>query len=156
MDRTYSVVKFMVNVKLMEKSVNSPVGSVMVVKVMTQYRKLGTAWKTKRKRRPRTPGMIVGTGGGGVVAGRARGVIEMEDCKRMAVEHGERADCPSGLTGDRASVGRGDNGDAARLLGRDAESDAPPSSAIVTADAGTVPDDNDDWRPGPRRGRSTQ
>lgn len=146
MGRTYRVVKFIVNVRLMEKSVNSPVGSVMVVKVMTQYRKLGTAWKTKRKRRPMTPGMIVGTGG--VVAGRDRGVIEMEDC-RMAVEHGERADCPSGLTGDRASVGRGDNGDAARLLGRDAETDAPPSSAIVTADAGTVPDDNDEWRSGP-------
>jgi hypothetical protein len=35
------VVKFMVNVKLMEKSVKSHVGSVIVVKVMTQYNTLG-------------------------------------------------------------------------------------------------------------------
>lgn len=33
---TYKVVKFMVNVKLMENSVNSHVGSVMVEKVMIQ------------------------------------------------------------------------------------------------------------------------
>jgi hypothetical protein len=35
------VVKFMVNVKLMEKSVKSHVGRVMVEKVMTQYKTLG-------------------------------------------------------------------------------------------------------------------
>lgn len=38
-----SVVKFMVKVKLIEKSVNSHVGRVMVVKVITQYRRLGMA-----------------------------------------------------------------------------------------------------------------
>lgn len=49
---TYRVVKFIVKVRLMEKSVNSQVGRVMVVKVITQYRALGTTWKKKRKRRP--------------------------------------------------------------------------------------------------------
>lgn len=39
---TYRVVKFMVKVKLMEKSVKSHVGSVMVEKVMSQYRQRGT------------------------------------------------------------------------------------------------------------------
>lgn len=34
--KTYTVVKFMVNVKLMEKSVKSHVGSVIVEKVMIQ------------------------------------------------------------------------------------------------------------------------
>lgn len=34
--KTYRVVKFMVKVKLMEKSVNSHEGRVMVPKVMTQ------------------------------------------------------------------------------------------------------------------------
>lgn len=34
---TYSVVKFIVNVKLIEKSVKSHVGNVMVVKAMIQY-----------------------------------------------------------------------------------------------------------------------
>ena len=36
----------------MENRVNSQVGRVMVVKVMAQYRTLGTTWKRKRKRRP--------------------------------------------------------------------------------------------------------
>ena len=38
---TYKVVKFMVKVRLIEKRVKSHVGRVMVVKVITQYRKLG-------------------------------------------------------------------------------------------------------------------
>lgn len=38
---TYMVVKFMVNVKLMENSVNSHVGSVIVAKVISQYSRLG-------------------------------------------------------------------------------------------------------------------
>jgi hypothetical protein len=38
---TYRVVKFMVNVKLMEKSVKSHVGKVMVVKAMIQYNPRG-------------------------------------------------------------------------------------------------------------------
>jgi len=36
------VVKFIVKVKLMEKSVNSHVGKVMVVKVINQYKPRGT------------------------------------------------------------------------------------------------------------------
>jgi hypothetical protein len=38
---THKVVKFIVNVKLMEKSVNSHVGMVMVVKVTTHNKKPG-------------------------------------------------------------------------------------------------------------------
>jgi hypothetical protein len=49
---THSVVKFIVNVRLIENRVNNHVGRVMVVKVMTQYRTLGTTWKRNRKRRP--------------------------------------------------------------------------------------------------------
>jgi hypothetical protein len=60
-----SVVKFIVNVRLMEKSVNSHVGNVMVEKVMTQYRTLGMAWKKKEKTHPIHPAMVVGTGGKG-------------------------------------------------------------------------------------------
>jgi hypothetical protein len=37
----------MVNVKVIENSVNKDVGTVMVAKVMTQYSTLGTTWKTK-------------------------------------------------------------------------------------------------------------
>lgn len=36
-EETYRVVKFMVKVRLIENNVNSHVGSVMVVKVMSQY-----------------------------------------------------------------------------------------------------------------------
>lgn len=41
-EKTYRVVKFMVKVRLMEKSVKSHVGSVMVEKVMSQYKPRGT------------------------------------------------------------------------------------------------------------------
>ena len=42
MSYTYSVVKFMVKVKLVEKRANSTVGKVIVVKVMIQIRIPGT------------------------------------------------------------------------------------------------------------------
>lgn len=63
--KSYSVVKFIVNVRLMEKSVNSHVGNVMVEKVMIQYRTLGMTWKKKEKTHPIHPAIVVGTGGKG-------------------------------------------------------------------------------------------
>lgn len=48
---SYSVVKFMVKVKLIEKSVNSHAGSVYV----TQKRMVGSTLKTERITRPKTP-----------------------------------------------------------------------------------------------------
>lgn len=42
----------MVKVKLMENNVNSQVGSVIVVKVIAQYRTLGTIWNRNTKTRP--------------------------------------------------------------------------------------------------------
>jgi hypothetical protein len=52
---TYKVVKFIVNVRLMEKSVKSHVGRVMVVKVMIQYRVPGSTRRTVRMARARKP-----------------------------------------------------------------------------------------------------
>jgi hypothetical protein len=57
------VVKFMVNVRLMEKSVKSHVGSVMVEKVITQYNTLGMVCKTKVNTHPIHPAMVAGAGG---------------------------------------------------------------------------------------------
>jgi hypothetical protein len=47
------VVKFMVKVRLMEKSVNNHVGSVMVVKVMSHKRAPGRKLKTERRAYPK-------------------------------------------------------------------------------------------------------
>lgn len=47
------VVKFIVKVKLVEKRVNSHVGSVMLVKVISQYRLPGSNLIIKRVRRAR-------------------------------------------------------------------------------------------------------
>lgn len=53
----------MVNVKLMEKSVKSHVGSVMVVKVMIQYNPRGITWKMKVNTQVIHPAMVEGVGG---------------------------------------------------------------------------------------------
>lgn len=58
------MVKFIVKVKLIEKSVNSHVGSVMVANVITQYRTLGMTWKKKENTHPNHPAMVEGVGGG--------------------------------------------------------------------------------------------
>jgi hypothetical protein len=52
---TYSVVKFIVNVKVVEKRVNSVVGRVIVLKVMTQMSKLGITRRMLKITRPRSP-----------------------------------------------------------------------------------------------------
>lgn len=60
---TYRVVKFMVNVKLMEKSVKSHVGNVMVVKAMIQYNPRGITWKMKVNTQAIHPAIVKGVGG---------------------------------------------------------------------------------------------
>lgn len=53
-DLTYSVVKFMVKVKLVEKSVNRTVGRVMVENVTIQYRRPGMTLAVSNSARPST------------------------------------------------------------------------------------------------------
>jgi hypothetical protein len=52
---TYRVVKFIVNVRVVENSVKSHVGRVIVVNVMDQYKILGIALNMKRISRLRPP-----------------------------------------------------------------------------------------------------
>jgi hypothetical protein len=54
---THRVVKFIVKVKLMENSVNSHVGSVMVAKVISQKRMPGIKLKSDRTGRPKEANM---------------------------------------------------------------------------------------------------
>lgn len=54
--------KFIVNVKLVEKSVKSHVGKVIVAKVIIQYRTPGTVWKIRENSQPIHPTMVVGVG----------------------------------------------------------------------------------------------
>jgi hypothetical protein len=54
---THRVVKFIVKVKLMENSVNSHVGSVMVAKVISQKRMPGMKLKSDRTGRPKEANM---------------------------------------------------------------------------------------------------
>jgi hypothetical protein len=56
-------VKFIVNVKLIENSVNSHVGNVMVVKVMIQYKVPGSTPRTLRMTRARRPKVDEGVDG---------------------------------------------------------------------------------------------
>lgn len=83
----YSVVKFMVKVRLMEKSVKSHVGRVRVEKVMIQYRRLGMTWKKTVNSQPSQPAMVEGVGG--EVGGGARWECSGAPEKR-AVKEGER------------------------------------------------------------------
>lgn len=56
---TYSVVAFMVNVRLVEKMVKSKVGTVMVVNVMSQYNTPGMTRKQDSIRWPSTPSSVL-------------------------------------------------------------------------------------------------
>ena len=51
----YSVVKFMVKVRLVEARLKRKVGRVMEVKVTSQYRKAGTRRAMSKKRTPSKP-----------------------------------------------------------------------------------------------------
>ena len=55
---TYRVVAFMVKVRLVEKNVNSHVGSVMVVNVISQTRMPGMILNTKSTNRQNAPHML--------------------------------------------------------------------------------------------------
>ena len=57
------MVKFMVKVKLIENSVNSHVGNVMVAKVIIQYSRLGITWKKMVNNQLAQPAMVEGMGG---------------------------------------------------------------------------------------------
>jgi len=61
-EHTYRVVKFIVNVNVVENSVNSHVGKVIVVNVINQYRMEGIVLNAKRTRCPRAPIMEVDEG----------------------------------------------------------------------------------------------
>lgn len=58
----YKVVKFIVKVRLMENSVNSHVGKVMVEKVMIQYRAPGKTLRMLRTTRASRPKVDEGVG----------------------------------------------------------------------------------------------
>jgi hypothetical protein len=78
-NKTHRVVKFIVNVKLVEKSVKSHVGSVIVVNVTDQKRILGKTRRRNKSRRPDRPRkeLVCGlSGAGDVVASCERaGVV---------------------------------------------------------------------------------
>jgi hypothetical protein len=59
MQDAYRVVKFIVNVKVVEKRVNSHVGRVIVVKVIVQNKRPGMTRKTANMTRPRMPNVVV-------------------------------------------------------------------------------------------------
>lgn len=120
----YSVVKFMVKVKLMEKSVKSHVGRVMVVNVMIQYSSPGMTWIMKSSTWPREPKEDNGTE---VVpvrsltmeeAASTAAVVEVVACWRDSVNELERAVvvtvivvgqidcCPCRTRGERAMIDR--------------------------------------------------
>jgi hypothetical protein len=83
---THKVVKFMVKVRLIEKSVNSHVGKVMVVKVTIQYRTLGMTWKMKEKIQPIHPTMVEGAGGVTGAGGRCE--EKPDTTEKLAVKAG--------------------------------------------------------------------
>lgn len=98
----------MVNVRLMEKRVNSHVGNVMVEKVMTQYRTLGMTWKKKEKTHPIHPAMVVGTGGkggGGRWAMLKLAVMAVADVARDSATADDEED-----EGDRVGEGENESG----------------------------------------------
>lgn len=66
--RTHSVVKFMVNVKLVEKSVNSHVGREIEVKVISQKRRPGITLTKSSIKWPTQPSHDLGGKPSGVVA----------------------------------------------------------------------------------------
>jgi hypothetical protein len=84
----------MVKVKLMEKSVNSHVGNVMVAKVIIQYRTLGTVWKMKLNTHPIHPAIVEGLGGNGVRGEAAialeASIGEVEGAVRLRARDGAR------------------------------------------------------------------
>jgi hypothetical protein len=88
------VVKFMVNVRLMEKSVNNHVGNVMVAKVMIQYRTLGTVWKMKVNTHPIHPAIVEGAWNGVRVKEAATAleaaIGEVEGAVRLRARDGAR------------------------------------------------------------------
>jgi hypothetical protein len=92
---SYRVVKFMVNVKLIEKSVKSHVGNVIVVKAMIQYNPRGITWKMKVNTQVIHPAIVEGIGGrkgGGWVDTADRAVAVVAVVSLTAAAGSERAE----------------------------------------------------------------
>lgn len=70
------VVKFMVKVRLMENSVKSQVGRVIVAKPITQNSRLGIVCRKNTSSCPKPPGIALSTGGG--TAGSVRQAMSEE------------------------------------------------------------------------------
>jgi len=125
-------VKFIVNVKLVEKSVKSHVGNVMVVKVIIQYKTLGLVWKTREYIQPIHPTMVVEVGrdtcGGGGRWFEKRGRPEA-----LAVMAGGDVDREGAAT--EGGVQEREDRDAWResRSGRSGEGEDAPLSAILTS-----------------------
>lgn len=86
----------MVNVKLIEKSVKSHVGNVIVVKAMIQYSPRGIVWKMKANAQVIHPAIVEGVGGrkgggwGDTTADRA--VVAVDAVAAAASERAEEAE----------------------------------------------------------------
>ena len=133
---SYSVVKFIVNVKLMEKSVKSHVGSVIVEKVITQYKTLGIVWKTREKTQPIHPTMVVGVGGDNN-GGGGRWLEKLGKPETLALMAGSEVDREVAATEGMSER----ESDACResRSGRSGEGTDAPLSAILTLKLGRRP-----------------
>lgn len=124
--------KFIVNVKLVEKSVKSHVGNVIVVKVIIQYKTLGMVWKTSENTQPIHPTIVVGVGrdtsGGGGRWLEKRGRPETP-----AVMAGGDVDREGAAT--EGGVPEREDRDACRepRSGKSGEGEDAPLSAILTS-----------------------
>lgn len=129
---SYRVVKFMVNVKLMEKSVKSHVGNVMVVKAISQYNPRGITWKMKVNTQVIHPAIVEGVGGrkgGGWVDTADRAVAAVAVVSLTAAAGSERAEEAEGATEFRPV--EDDDEAAVRLRARDGARDGARPLAMV-------------------------
>lgn len=84
---THSVVKFMVNVKLVENNLKSKVGRVIELNVTTQYRIAGTSRARRRTRTARRPSHERdGLPSWAVANAEGRGDAELEAVLRRELE----------------------------------------------------------------------
>lgn len=118
----------MVKVRLIEKSANSHVGNVMVVKVTIQYKTLGMTWKTKEKIQPIHPTMVEGAGG--VIGGGGRCEEKPDTTEKLAVKAGIE------VARDRAAVDE-DAGNTWR--GSRLEDSSEGSAAIIPSPVAMIP-----------------
>lgn len=114
--------KFIVNVRLIEKSVKSHVGNVMVVKAMVQYSPRGIVWKTKANTQVIHPAIVEGVGGregGGWVDTADRAVVVEEEVTAAAAVASDRAETAEVAAGAAEFRPVEDEAADARLRARD-------------------------------------